>query len=158
MNHPSLSAQQIYDTAPLGSLISFSDGTPEPPARHRRKHAAWESSNGTGRLTRKVPANRASAASFTLHLADFGSGDVTVVKAYRTVPVTSWGMTMSFGTYLRLDITVHDGWRAVVRAAARKLRPEARRDPARREARHRFYGQMLEYHRGAQEIVAYWRL
>jgi hypothetical protein len=67
-------------------------------------------------------------------------------------------MTMSFGTYLRLDITVHDGWRAVVRAAARKLRPEARRDPARREARHRFYGQMLEYHRGAQEIVAYWRL
>jgi hypothetical protein len=89
MNHPSLSAQQIYDTAPLGSLIRFSDGTPEPPARHRRKHAAWESSNGTGRLTRKAPANSASAASFTLHLADFGSGDVTVVKAYRTVPVTS---------------------------------------------------------------------
>jgi hypothetical protein len=89
MTHPSLSAQQIYDTAPLGSLIRFSDGTPEPPARHRRKHAAWESSNGTGRLTRKAPANRASAASFTLHLADFGSGDVTVVKAYRTVPVSS---------------------------------------------------------------------
>jgi hypothetical protein len=62
---------------------------------------------------------------------------------------------MSFGTYLRLDITVH--WRAV-RAAARKLKPEARRDPARREARHRFYRQMLEYHRGAQEIVAEWRL
>jgi hypothetical protein len=89
MNHPSLSAQQIYDTAPLGSLIRFSDATPEPPARHRRKHAAWESSNGTGRLTRKAPANRASVASFTLHLADFGSGDVAVVKAYRTVPVTS---------------------------------------------------------------------
>jgi hypothetical protein len=89
MNRPSLSAQQIYDTAPLGSLIRFSDGAPEPPARHRRKHAAWESSNGAGRLTRKAPANRASAASFTLHLGDFGSGDVTVVKVYRTVPVTS---------------------------------------------------------------------
>jgi hypothetical protein len=89
MTHPSLSAQQIYDTAPLGSLIRFSDGTPEPPARHRRKHAAWESNNGTGRLTRKAPANRASAASFTLHLGDFGSGEVTVVKAYRTVPVSS---------------------------------------------------------------------
>jgi hypothetical protein len=89
MTHPSLSAQQIYDTATLGSLIRFSDGTPEPPARHRRKHAAWESSNGTGRLTRKAPANRASVPSFTLHLGDFGSGDVTVVKAYRTVPVTS---------------------------------------------------------------------
>jgi hypothetical protein len=89
MNRPSLSAQQIYDTAPLGSLIRFSDGTPEPPARHRRKHSAWESGNGTGRLTRKAPANRASAASFTLHLGDFGSGDATVVKAYRTVPVSS---------------------------------------------------------------------
>jgi hypothetical protein len=67
-------------------------------------------------------------------------------------------MTMSFGTYLRLDITVHDGWRAVVRAAARKLKPEARRDPSKREARHRFYREMLDYHRGAQEIVAEWRL
>ena len=26
-----------------------------------------------------------------------------------------------YGAYLRLDITVHDSWRAVVRAAARKL-------------------------------------
>ena len=26
-----------------------------------------------------------------------------------------------YGTYLRLDVTVHDGWRAVIRAAARKL-------------------------------------
>jgi hypothetical protein len=33
-----------------------------------------------------------------------------------------------YGTYLRLDITVHDGWRAVIRAAARKLTPQARRD------------------------------
>jgi hypothetical protein len=89
MSHAPLSAQQIYDTAPLGSLILFSDGTPEPPARHCRKHAAWEASNGIGRLTRKAPANRASPASFTLHLGDFGSGDVMVVKAYRTVPVTS---------------------------------------------------------------------
>ena len=65
---------------------------------------------------------------------------------------------MTYGTYLRLDITVHDGWRAVVRAAAKKLTPEARRDPGKREARHRFYRQMLEHHREAQEIVSYWRL
>jgi hypothetical protein len=63
-----------------------------------------------------------------------------------------------YGTYLRLGITVHAGWRAVVRAAARKLKPEARRDPARRTARHRFYREMLEYHRGAQQIVTDWRL
>ena len=65
---------------------------------------------------------------------------------------------MTYGTYLRLDITVHDSWRAVVRAAAKKLTAEARHDPARREARHRFYRQMLDYHREAQKIVSYWRL
>lgn len=65
---------------------------------------------------------------------------------------------MAYGTYLRLDITVHDSWRAVVRAAARKLTPKARRDPAKRDVRHRYYRQMLEYHREAQEIVSYWRL
>jgi hypothetical protein len=63
-----------------------------------------------------------------------------------------------YGTYLRLNITVHDGWRAVVRAAARKLKPRARRDPALRGERHRFYRQMLAYHDQAQEIVRTWRL
>ncbi len=65
---------------------------------------------------------------------------------------------MTYGTYLRLDITVHASWRTVVRAAARKLTPEARRDPAKRATRHQFYRQMLEYHRGAQETVSHWRL
>ena len=31
-----------------------------------------------------------------------------------------------YGTYLRLDITVHDGWRIVVRAAAKKLTADLR--------------------------------
>jgi hypothetical protein len=65
---------------------------------------------------------------------------------------------MTYGTYLRLDIMVHDGWRAVVRAAAKKVAPRARRDRAQREIRHRFYRQMLDCHREAQEIVSYWRL
>ena len=51
-----------------------------------------------------------------------------------------------YGTYLRLNVTVHDGWRAVVRVAARKLTTLARRDPGRREARHRFYREMLAHH------------
>ena len=50
-----LSAREIYDIAPLGALIRFSDGTPEPPARHRRKRTAWLSNNGAGRLVRKNP-------------------------------------------------------------------------------------------------------
>jgi hypothetical protein len=65
---------------------------------------------------------------------------------------------MTYGTTLRLDITVHDCWRTVVRAAARTLSRRARRDPTRHEARHRTYRQMLEYHRRAQEIIWIWRL
>jgi len=60
--------------------------------------------------------------------------------------------------YLRLDITVHDGWRAVVRAAAAKLSRRARRDSAQRETRRCFYRQMLEHHRHAQHLVRVWRL
>lgn len=63
-----------------------------------------------------------------------------------------------YGTYLRLDITVHDGSHAVVRTAARKLTPQSLRDPNRRTAHKAFYRQMLAYHRQAQEIVATWRL
>ena len=63
-----------------------------------------------------------------------------------------------YGTYLRLDITVHDGWRAVVRAAARKRTRPSRRDPNRRTARKAIYRPMLDYHPHAPEIVAIWRL
>ena len=89
MSHTPLSAQQLYDAGPLGALVRFSDGAVEPPARHRRKHVAWRSSNGTGRLVRKSPPQHALPASFTLHVGDFGTADVTVVKAYRVFTVTS---------------------------------------------------------------------
>jgi hypothetical protein len=88
MTHASFSAKEIHEIAPLGSLIRFSDGTAEPPARHRRKHAAWEASNATGRLVRKAPVGRPPSPSFTLHLGDFG-GDVTIVKAYRVFTASS---------------------------------------------------------------------
>lgn len=58
------------------------------------------------------------------------------------------------GTYLRLDITVHDGWRAVVRAAALKLALDCRRDRKMRAARKRFYRSMLAEHARAQKLVA----
>jgi hypothetical protein len=63
-----------------------------------------------------------------------------------------------YGTYLRLGITVHDGWRTVVRAAAKKLTPAARADPKHRATRHRFYRQMVTYHQAAQQLVRRWRL
>jgi hypothetical protein len=89
MSLTSLSAQQLHDAGPLGALVRFSDGAAEPPARHRRKHAAWRSSNGTGRLVRKAPQKNGLPASFTLHVGDFGTDDVTVVKEYRVFAVTS---------------------------------------------------------------------
>ncbi|NWG24490.1 MAG: hypothetical protein HXY30_08785 [Pseudorhodoplanes sp.] len=63
-----------------------------------------------------------------------------------------------FGTYLRLDVTVWASDRAVIRAARRKLARSARRDPAKREVRKRFYREMLEHHANAQHLVAEFRL
>lgn len=88
-----MSAHTVYDNAPLGSLIRYSDGTPRPPARFTRKLAAWENRNGVGRLVRKEPSrdrpNWNSPATFTLHEGDFGSGGVVVLTIRRTYSVDS---------------------------------------------------------------------
>lgn len=63
-----------------------------------------------------------------------------------------------YGTYLRLDVTVWDSDRAVIRAARRKLKRSAQRDAAKREARKHFYREMLEHHANAQRLVAEFRL
>jgi hypothetical protein len=60
--------------------------------------------------------------------------------------------------YLRLPITVHDGWRAVVRASAGKLTRACRRDPRRRGARKTFYRAMLAQHAQAQKLVRHFHL
>ncbi len=48
-----MSAKSIYDLAALGAIIRFSDGTRRPPERHRKKLAAWEHRNSSGRPIRK---------------------------------------------------------------------------------------------------------
>ena len=63
-----------------------------------------------------------------------------------------------YATYLRLDILVWDSNRTVIRAARRRLARSARRDPAKREARKRFYREMLRHHADAQRLVAHFRL
>lgn len=63
-----------------------------------------------------------------------------------------------YATYLRLDIRVWDSDRAVIRAARRKLAPSALHDPARREARKRFYRNMLCHHADAQRLAVHFRL
>ncbi len=88
-----MSAHIIYDSAPLGSKIRYSDGTARPPARFRKKLSAWESRNGAGRLIKKEPpqsrAGYSSPAYFTLHEGDFGQAGTIVVSVRRTYSVES---------------------------------------------------------------------
>ena len=63
-----------------------------------------------------------------------------------------------YGNYCRLNLHVSTSERAVIRASAQLIQAEARFARATRAARHHFYRQMLDYHRGAQEMVRYWRL
>ena len=89
-----MSATTIIDTAPLGALIRYTDGSPKPPARFTKKLAAWERSNGVGRLVKKEPPRVyptwTAPASFTLHEGNFASdgakGEGTV---RRLVSITS---------------------------------------------------------------------
>jgi len=86
-----MSAQHIYVSAPLGSIIRYSDGTPKPPARFKRKLAAWENNNSGGRLVRKTPSRDMPScflpAGITLHQGDFGSAGVVVLRVYKTFSV-----------------------------------------------------------------------
>lgn len=88
-----MSARTLYDTAPLGALVRFSNGQPQPPARFTRKLRAWRNENGVGRLIRKTPAARygdyVSPESFTLHIGDYGSQGVVMIVLHTTHTVNS---------------------------------------------------------------------
>ena len=88
-----MSAQLIFDLAPLGSVIRYSDGTPRPPERHRKKLAAWESRNSGGRLIRKqagtLVGNTRLPASITLHDGDYGGAGLIVLRIHRSFSVDS---------------------------------------------------------------------
>ena len=88
-----MSAQHIYDTAPLGSLIRYSNGEPRPPERFTRKLKAWNNENGMGRLVERYPgherASYRSPAHFMLHLGNWGSQDVIVLTVRRAYSVES---------------------------------------------------------------------
>lgn len=59
----SASAQSIFDTAPLGAVITYTDGTPRPPARFTNQVSKWSRNNGSGVLVAKLPNTRADGAS-----------------------------------------------------------------------------------------------
>ncbi len=88
-----MSAHIIYDSAPLGSVIRYSDGAPKPPERFRKKLTAWKSRNSVGRLIRKEPPRErptySSPACFTMHEGDFGQAGIIVLSVRRTYSVES---------------------------------------------------------------------
>lgn len=88
-----MSAQSVYDTAPLGSLIRFSNSEPRPPARFTRKVNAWNQDNGIGRLVLRTPerisGNYRSPASFALHLGNYGSQGLIAIVVTRHYSIDS---------------------------------------------------------------------
>ena len=88
-----MSAQSIYDRAPLGSLIRFSNGEPRPPARFNRKFKDWNNDNGLGRLVERAPghvgSSSATAPTFTLHLGNYGSQGTILMVVRRVYTVNS---------------------------------------------------------------------
>ena len=88
-----MSAQHIFDHAPLGSLIRYSNKTPKPPARFVNKLRVWEHENGVGRLIRKEPAVQratyASLACISLHCGNYSSCGTVVLTVRHSHCVTS---------------------------------------------------------------------
>jgi len=91
----SLTAQQLFDTAPLGALVAFGDGSPRPPDRFHRKLCDWSHRNASGRLICKMPGDpqRGRPDAFTLHMGAHRSDGVVVLIIQRTMDVRS---TLSF--------------------------------------------------------------
>lgn len=83
-----LTAQYVFDNAPLGAVVRFSDGTPRPPDRFKNKLRAWKSNNGDGMLVEKTPASDRFPATIKLHTGDFGSSGIVVMRTYVCYLVT----------------------------------------------------------------------
>lgn len=85
--------------APIGSILQWSDGTPRPPERHRKKLSAWKTNNSSGRLIRKQDERAAGSiilpANVTLHEGDFGGGGVITIRIHRTFSMET-SLTFTF--------------------------------------------------------------
>ncbi|MDQ0563029.1 hypothetical protein QO004_004838 [Rhizobium mesoamericanum] len=100
-----MSASLIFDLAPIGAIVAWSDGTPRPPERHRQKLAAWKTRNSQGQLIRKQDRRGHGTISlspdFTLHEGDFGTGGVIAIRIHRTFSLDS---TLTFKVLERPDV------------------------------------------------------
>lgn len=67
-----LTAQQLHAMAPFGAVVSFSDGTPPPPARHVKKVRDWERRNGRGLFVEAQDGRDGRGGTFTLKEGEYG--------------------------------------------------------------------------------------
>ncbi|MBY5827405.1 hypothetical protein [Rhizobium leguminosarum] len=88
-----MSASLIFDIAPIGSIIAWSDGSTQPPERHKKKLSAWKTRNSQGRLVRKQPGRTTGSyvalPDFTIHENDFGSAGTIVLRVFQTFSIDS---------------------------------------------------------------------
>ena len=75
-----MKATELHHLSPLGALVSYNDGTPMPPARHKKKLRAWKNRNGSALFVKAQPGDPTKSwgtATFTLQESD---GPVLVVN------------------------------------------------------------------------------
>lgn len=71
VNGSPMTGAELLEANPLGSIVRYSDGTPQPPARHAKKLRAWQNGNGEGRLIhikRKTTSNDWDIDTLTLEV------------------------------------------------------------------------------------------
>jgi len=82
-----MSARTIYETAPLGALVRFSNGEPQPPARFIHKLRAWRRDNGEARLIAKTPSatvgRHVIPDCFTLFEGGYGPPGLVLLVVHR---------------------------------------------------------------------------
>ncbi|QDG94465.1 hypothetical protein NIBR502774_18095 (plasmid) [Rhizobium sp. NIBRBAC000502774] len=94
-----MSASLVFKLVPIGSVVSWSDGTPRPPERHRKKLAAWKTRNSSGRLIRKQPTQTRGTYTaldcFNIHEGDHGSNGTIVLRVFRTFDVEACSLSFA---------------------------------------------------------------
>ena len=87
-----MNAYELFEAAPLGSLVRFTNDQPRPPERFRRKLAAWRTWNGSGRLVaiypRRLLGSSFQSAGFVLKIGEYGSEGVTILTVSRHFELT----------------------------------------------------------------------
>ncbi len=92
-----MSASLVFKFIPIGSVVSWSDGTPRPPERHKKKLGAWKTRNSSGRLIRKQASQTrgtyTAPACFTIR--DYRSNGTVVLKVFRTFDVDASNLSFA---------------------------------------------------------------